>query len=80
MKRKVVRKVDVAIFSNAIHFRTENCRREKLGTANNEMVADESIKKKGIDIGDTIIDPVSKNLQSLDLQRIKCLAIHQSFM
>ena len=33
---------------------------EKLGTANNEMVADESIKEKGIDIGDTIIDPVSK--------------------
>ncbi|MGQ0423107.1 hypothetical protein ACT4US_36655, partial [Bacillus sp. HC-Mk] len=32
----------------------------KLGTANNEMVADESIKEKGIDIGDTIIDPVSK--------------------
>ena len=24
------------------------------------MVADESIKEKGIDIGDTIIDPVSK--------------------
>ena len=34
------------------------------------MVADESIKEKGIDIGDTIIDPVSKkNLKSSDLRR-----------
>ena len=52
----------ISLFSqaNGIHFRTEHCKREKLGTANNEMVADESIKEKGIDIGDTIIDPVSK--------------------
>ena len=52
----------ISLFSqaNGIHFRTEHCKGEKLGTANNEMVADESIKEKGIDIGDTIIDPVSK--------------------
>ena len=52
----------ISLFSqvNAIHFRTEHCKGEKLGTTNNEMVADESIKEKGIDIGDTIIDPVSK--------------------
>ena len=31
---------------NAIHFRTEHCKGEKLGTTNNEMVADESIKEK----------------------------------
>ena len=45
------------------------------------MVADESIKEKGIDIGDTIIILFQrKNLQSSDLRKIKCLAIHQSFM
>ena len=38
----------ISLFSqvNAIHFRTEHCKGKKLGTANNEMVADESIKEK----------------------------------
>ena len=40
------------------------------------MVADESIKEKGIDIGDTIID-FSKELQSSDLRKIECLAIRR---
>lgn len=54
--------MDVAIFSSERDsFLEPNIvKGEKLGTANNEMVADESIKEKGIDIGDTIIDPVSK--------------------
>ena len=66
---------------NAIHFRTEHCKGEKLGTTNNEMVADESIKEKGIDIGDTIMILFQrKNLQSLDLRKTKCLAIHQLCM
>lgn len=45
------------------------------------MVADESIKEKGVDIGDTIIDPVSKKeFKIVGFTKIKCLAIHQSFM
>lgn len=81
-ERKIVRKW-ISLFSqvNAIHFRTEHCKGEKLGTANNEMVADESIKEKGIDIEiQLLILFQRKNLQSLDLRKTKCLAIHQSYM
>ncbi|PEQ92383.1 ABC transporter permease [Bacillus cereus] len=61
-KKESSKKVDIAIFSSERDsFLEPNIvKGEKLGTANNEMVADESIKEKGIDIGDTIIDPVSK--------------------
>ena len=73
----------ISLFSqvNAIHFRTEYCKGEKLGTANNEMVADESIKEKELILGIPLLILFQrKNLQSLDLRKIKCLAIHQSFM
>lgn len=61
-KKDSSKKVDVAIFSSErdSFLEPKIVKGKKLGTANNEMVADESIKEKGIDIGDTIIDPVSK--------------------
>lgn len=61
-KKDSSKKVDIAIFSSErdTFLEPNIVKGEKLGTANNEMVADELIKEKGIDIGDTIIDPVSK--------------------
>ena len=73
----------ISLFSQANGFILEPniVKGEKLGTANNEMVADESIKKKESILGIQLsILFQRKNLQSSDLRKIKCLAIHQSFM
>ncbi|MBJ8031840.1 ABC transporter permease [Bacillus cereus group sp. N21] len=61
-KKDSSKKVDIAIFASEREtFLEPNIvKGNALGTAQNEMIADESIKEKGIDIGDMIIDPVSK--------------------
>ncbi|WIY62117.1 ABC transporter permease [Bacillus arachidis] len=61
-KKDSSKKVDIAIFSSERNTFLEPkiVKGNALGTAQNEIVADESVKAKGIDIGDTIIDPVSK--------------------
>ncbi|PFV82898.1 ABC transporter permease [Bacillus sp. AFS059628] len=61
-KKNNSKKVDVAIFASEreTFLEPKIVRGDALGTAKNEMIADESIKEKGIDIGDMIIDPVSK--------------------
>ncbi|EEL31065.1 ABC transporter, permease [Bacillus cereus Rock3-28] len=61
-KKGSSKKVDIAIFSSERNTFLEPkiVKGATIGTAQNEIVVDESIKAKGIDIGDTIIDPVSK--------------------
>ncbi|MEB9683006.1 ABC transporter permease [Bacillus thuringiensis serovar pingluonsis] len=61
-KKDSSKKVDIAIFASEreTFLEPKIVKGDALGTAQNEMIADESIKEKGIDIGDTIIDPVSK--------------------
>ncbi|MEY8351204.1 ABC transporter permease [Bacillus cereus] len=61
-KKDSSKKVDIAIFASErdTFLEPKIVQGNALGTAQDEMVADESIKEKGIDIGDTIIDPVSK--------------------
>ncbi|MDC2863632.1 ABC transporter permease [Bacillus sp. BP-3] len=61
-KKDSSKKVDIAIFASEreTFLEPKIVKGHALGTAQNEMIADESIKEKGIDIGDVIIDPVSK--------------------
>lgn len=61
-KKDSSKKVDIAIFSSEreTFLEPKIVKGHALGTAQNEMIGDESIKEKGIDIGDMIIDPVSK--------------------
>lgn len=61
-KKDSSKKIDIAIFASEreTFLEPKIVKGHTLGTAQNEMIADESIKEKGIDIGDVIIDPVSK--------------------
>ncbi|MDM5189439.1 ABC transporter permease [Bacillus sp. DX4.1] len=61
-KKDSSKKVDIAIFASEreTFLEPKIVKGDALGTAQNEMIADESIKEKGLDIGDMIIDPVSK--------------------
>ncbi|MBE5107581.1 ABC transporter permease [Bacillus thuringiensis] len=61
-KKDSSKKIDIAIFSSKRNtFLEPNIvKGDAPGTAQNEIVADESVKEKGIDIGDTVIDSVSK--------------------
>lgn len=61
-KKDSLKKVDIVIFLSEwdLFLELNIVKGEKLGIVNNEMVVDELIKEKGIDIGDIIIDFVLK--------------------
>ncbi|WP_020062066.1 ABC transporter permease [Bacillus sp. 123MFChir2] len=61
-KKGSSKKIDIAIFASEpeTFLEPKIVKGHALGTAQNEMIADESINEKGMDIGDMIIDPISK--------------------